>query len=152
MQVKAQGLLNAGKYIEATYGADALAALLKQASPGVRDTYASAIAINWHPVEELYELVELAERRLGDGSGALIEEVGAAGAKANLRGVLLRVALYVAKPSFLMTRIAGMWKQFNDEGSMDLLEMTSEHASIEVRGLKRPSATMCRILTGWVAR
>lgn len=150
MQVKAQGILNAGKYLETRYGQRALANVLRAVSPAVRETYTSSIAINWHPLEELCELVDVAEAQLGDGSGALAQAVGAAGARANLQGVLLRMALYLAKPTFLMTRIAGMWRQFNDEGSMELLEMTPEHASIEVHGVNPPLKTFCHIMTGWV--
>jgi len=150
MQVKAQGLLNAARYLEDTYGRDALASVLRATSPAVRDTYTSAIAINWHPVAELCELVDVAEAQLGNKSGKVARAIGAAGARANLKGVMLRVALYVTKPAFLMARIAGMWRQFNDEGSMELLEMSMEHATIEVRGIKEPLATLCQILTGWV--
>jgi hypothetical protein len=149
MQVKAQGLLNAAKYIEETYGQNALGGILRAASPGVRETYTSAIAINWHPLDELCELVDLAESRLGDGSGAIAKAIGAAGASANLNSMLNRAAFYVGKPSFFMSRIASLWSQFNDEGSMHLLEMTTQRATIEVRGIVQPRATFCHILTGW---
>ncbi len=149
MQVKAQGLLNAGKFVEQKFGPDALKTVLAQCSPGVRQTYESAIAINWHPAEELYEFVRCAEAKFGSPDGALAQAIGAASARINLKGVLLRIGLYVAKPSYLMTRIAGMWRQFNDEGAMELREMTSAGATIELLGLKEPNVVLCNILTGW---
>jgi hypothetical protein len=150
MQVKAQGLLNAGKYIEATYGREGLDVVLRDVSRATRDTYESAIAINWHPVDELCDFVDHAERRFGNGTWDVAQGIGAAGARANLKGVMLRIALYLTKPSFLMTRIAGMWRQFNDEGQMTLVEMTTERAIIEVSGIAKPRATFCHVLTGWV--
>jgi len=150
MQVKAQGLLNAARHIEALYGRDALGLVLRAASPALRETYTSAIAINWHPLAELCEFVDLAEAQLGDGTGKLAEEIGAAGSRANLKGVVVRLAVYLTKPTFLMTRIAGLWRQFNDEGEMILVEMSATRAVLEVRGLAEPRATFCHVLTGWV--
>ena len=77
MQVKAQGLLNAARYLEDTYGRDALASVLRATSPAVRDTYTSAIAINWHPVEEFVEFVDAADRILGRGNLRLAEDIAA---------------------------------------------------------------------------
>jgi hypothetical protein len=151
VKVKAQGLLNAAKYIEDTYGRDALGKVLRASSEAVRETYTSSIAINWHPLEELCEFVDIAGAQLGDGTGAMAEAIGAAGAKANLKGVMNRVAFYIGKPDFLMARVASLWSQFNDEGSMILLEATLDKAVIEVKGVKEPRATFCNILTGWAS-
>ena len=149
MNVKAQGLLNAAKYIEETYGRDALGQVLRRCSPAVRETYTTSIAINWHPLEELCEFVDVAEATLGGGRGKLAQDIGAAGARANMKGMLLRVAFYWGKPEYLMTRIVALWRQFNDEGTMHLLHMEGSEAQIEVRGIVAPKATLCRMLTGW---
>jgi hypothetical protein len=149
MNVKAQGLLNAAKYIEETFGRDALADVLRRCSPAVRETYMTSIAINWHPVEELCEFVDVAEALLGGGNGRLAQDIGAAGARANMKGLLLRIALYWGKPEYMMKRIVGAWRQFNDEGTMELLRMGDSDAIIEVRDIIKPQATLCRILIGW---
>ena len=154
MQMRAQGLLNAAKYIEERFGRDRLGELLRSASPAVRATYTSCIGINWHPVEELCEFSERADGRLATGDGMLIQEIGAAGARASLKRVGLRVAVYRTRPEILMTRVAAMWSQFNDEGSMPVLEVVPPGASefgttkIEVRGVVAPPTTFCRTLTG----
>ena len=147
MNVKAQGLINAAKYIAERFGRDALGDVLRACSAPVRETYTSSIAINWHPVAELCEFVEVAERRLS--CATLAQDVGAAGARANMKGMLLRLAFYWGKPEYLMTRVAGMWRQFNDEGEMELLEMSDSIGRIEVRGVPEPNVTFCHIITGW---
>ena len=48
-----------------------------------------------------------------------------------------------------MKRAAGLWRQFNDEGMMDLLHMDERLVRLEVRDVPKPIATFCRILTGW---
>src|SRR5438045_3689078 len=121
MKVKAQGLLNAAKHVEDTFGRDALGEILRECSPAVRETFTSSIAINWHEVEELCEFVEVAEKKVGSARGKLARDIGAAGARANMKGTLLRIAFYLGKPEFLMKRAAGLWRQFNDEGTMELL-------------------------------
>ena len=149
VQIKAQGLLNAAKWIEAEYGRDTLGVVVRACSPGVRDRYISGIAINWHPVEEFIEFVETADRMIGRGKGQLAEEIGAAGARANMKGPLVRGAFYLAQPEFFLRRVASLWQQFNDEGQM-LVNTLEEHASsVELTGLKTPNATFCAVLTGW---
>jgi predicted hydrocarbon binding protein len=149
MNVKAQGLLNAAKYIEERYGREALGEVVRACSDATRDTFTSSIAINWHPVEELCEFVEVAEAKLGEGRGKLAQEVGAAGARANMKGLLLRLAFYWGKPEFLMKRAAALWRQFNDEGSMELTQFSERLVSFEVKGVVTPRATFCQIITGW---
>lgn len=149
MQVKAQGLLNAARYLEEQYGQEALGEIIRACSPAVRDTYTSSIAINWHPVEELTELVEVAEKTLRVAPGSLAQDIGAAGARANMKGTLLRIAFYWGKPEFLMKRAAGLWRQFNDEGSMTLLHMDHRLVRVEVSGITQPNGTFCGIINGW---
>jgi hypothetical protein len=150
VQVKAQGLLNAARYIEERYGHRALADVIRACSPGTRETYVSSIAINWHPARELIELVDVAEAQLGGVRGKLAQEIGAAGARANMKGTLLRIAFYWGKPEFLMRRAAGLWRQFNDEGEMELVGMDKHHVHVEVRGIHEPNATFCAIILGWI--
>jgi hypothetical protein len=114
----------------------------------VRETYTSTTAINWHPAREFCEFVDVAEREM-NRPGKLAEEVGAAGARANMKGTLLRIALYWGKPDYLMQRLVGVWRQYNDEGQMELVNVGADHATIEVKGILIPSDTFCRILTGW---
>ena len=149
MNVKAQGLLNAAKYIEDHFGRDALGEVLRVCSPTVRETYTSATAIAWHPLVELIEFVDAAEKHFGGPRGKLAREIGAAGARANMKGTLLRIAFYFGRPEYMMKRAANLWRQFNDEGTMELLEMTATLAVIEVRGVPKPNVTFCHILTGW---
>lgn len=149
MQVKAQGLLNATKYLEEAYGQPALRDVIRACSEPLRSRYVAAIAIEWHPVEELVELLEVADRLLGRGDGRIAEEIGASGARANLRGTLTRLAFYVSRPEFLLQRVSSLWRQFNDEGSMALLGVTDTSATIEVRGIKKPYWLFCCTITGW---
>lgn len=149
MQVKAQGLLNATKYLEEAYGQAALRDVIRACSEPLRERYVAAIAIEWHPVEELVEFLEVADRMLGRGDGKIAEEIGASGARANMKGTMVRVAFYVSKPEFLLQRVSGLWRQFNDEGSMALLGVTDYSATIEVKGIKKPYSLFCCTITGW---
>jgi hypothetical protein len=149
MNVKAQGLINAAIYIEQTYGRDTLGEILRACSPAMRETYTSSIAINWHPVEELIEFVDMAETKLQVPKLKIATQIGAAGARANMKGMLLRLAFYVGKPEYLMKRAAALWRQFNDEGSMELTAWEPRFAQVEVKGVHHPNETFCAIITGW---
>lgn len=122
---------------------------MRACSAATRETYTSATVINWHPVEELCEFVEVAESKLSIAHRKLIEEIGAAGARANMQGTLLRLAFYWGKPEFMMKRIASLWRQFNDEEEMSLISFDDRRGQVEVRGIVRPRESFCRLLTGW---
>ena len=149
MNVKAQGLLNAVKWVEDEYGTSALREIIRACSPAVRERYVSAIAINWHPLEELDEFLGVADKVLGQGDGRIAEQIGAAGARANMKGVVIRFAFYVSRPEFLMKRVAGLWKQFNDQGMMRLLDVSASSLRIEVVDVPVPSWLFCCTITGW---
>jgi hypothetical protein len=159
MNVKAQGLLNAVRWVEQTYGPAGLRDVLGACEPSTRSRCTSAIAINWHPVEELLDFVGAAERLLPKSDKWRVpEEIGAAGARANTKGFLIRSIIYISNPEFLLKRVAAAWHQFNDAGEMKLLRLdhrgdeTGENfgsADIAVTGTGLRSALFCRILSGW---
>jgi hypothetical protein len=149
MNVKAQGLINGAKWIEQTHGQPALAAVLRACSAAVRDRYISATAMVWHPLGELLEFVSVADRLLGRGDGAIAEEIGAAGARANMKTVMMRVVVYITRPEFLMRRVAGTWSQFNDEGTMQVVTFDTRRLVVALSGCKELPPLFVRILTGW---
>ncbi len=149
MNVKLQAMLNACRWIEDSYGPTELERVLSAVPPGVRARLAGGIAITWHPQQELLDFLAAAERVLGTGDGRIAERIGAAGASANVSGSLARALFYVARPAFLMRRLAGLWSRFNDEGSMEVLEFADGLLRFEVKGVPRPDALFCATLTGW---
>jgi hypothetical protein len=149
VKIKAQGLLNAAKWIEEEFGLDALERILQACSPQVRERCATAIAINWHPMQEFVEFLTMAEQALGSGSGRLAERIGEQGARNNLKGALIRMAFWVSKPDFLMKRVAGLWRQFNDEGEMVILHADHDVRRFEVTGVSTPNWLFCCTITGW---
>jgi hypothetical protein len=151
VRVKAQGLLNAAKWIDETYGREGLRDVLHACGPAVRERYTGVIAIDWHPVEELIEFVDAAERTVGRdrGAGRVAEGIGAAGARANMKGTLVRIAVWITRPEALMKRATGLWRQFNDEGNMALLHIDDHVARLELTGIKAPNGLFCAVLTGW---
>jgi hypothetical protein len=151
LQIKAQGLLNAARWIEDEYGRDSLGEVLRACSPGVRERYTSVIAIDWHPAGEFIELVQHAERILGGGrsNGRIAEAIGAAGARANMKGTMVRLAAWIARPEALMKRAAGLWRQFNDEGHMELKELGDSTARFELGKIEGLDPAFCAVVTGW---
>jgi hypothetical protein len=117
----------------------------------VRDRYTSVIAIDWHPVGEFIEFVQHAERILGAGHsrGRIADAIGAAGAKANMKGTVVRIAAWIARPEALMKRAAGLWRQFNDEGEMELKELGENVARFELRRAPVLDPVFCAVINGW---
>jgi hypothetical protein len=148
--VKAQGLLHGAAWIRETYGDEALAGVLARCSDAVRDHCATAIAINWIPREELEELLERADETLGKGDGKIAEAMGAASARVNLRHIALRLAFFLARPEYLMRRVAGVWRQYNEEGDMLVREFIHGRMHAELVGMKRPNWFLCCSITGWL--
>ena len=150
MQIKAQGLLNAAEWIEETYGPQALAEVVQSCRSEVRDRFTTAIAIEWHPMDELVDFLRCAEAVLPtERKFEISEAVGAAGARKNTAGQLKRFAFYIVRHDYALKRIAGMWRQFNDAGAMHLRELDEGHALIEVSDVPSPEEHFCATLTGW---
>lgn len=149
MNVKAQGLLNAARWVRETYGEHALADILAQCSEPVRERVRSGIAINWNPIEEYVEFLGAAERLLGRNDGRIAEQAGSYGARVNMKPAIVRISVYLLRPEFLMRRVMGIWSQFNDEGEMRVLSFDEDGAQTELVGIRNPQWLFCCSLTGW---
>jgi hypothetical protein len=147
LNVKAQALLNAARYIEDEYGPEVLAEVLSGCSPAVRERRASAIAINWHPLAEFVEFLVAVTRVFPDP--LIGEKIGAAAARANTRGVMLKVGLMLSKPENVLRRAAAMWRQFNDEGEMKLIKGETTGIEVVITGIPRTPRIFCDTVTGW---
>jgi hypothetical protein len=151
VNVKAQGLLNAASWVRETHGPEAFDRVLASCSPAVRERCAAATTANqWMPMAELVELFAAIDRQLGAGDGKLVEAIGATSARVNLRHLGLRLAFFVARPEFLMRRVAGVWRQYNDEGEMRVLSFNDGEMHSELRGLLAPDWFFCCSITGWL--
>jgi hypothetical protein len=149
VQVKAQGIINACNWVKQEFGIQALERILDECSPSVRIRCTTAIAISWHPVQEFIEFLQSAELVLGSQDGHIAECIGEAGARANFKRPLVRMAFWLANPDFMMRRIARLWHQFNDEGEMRLLHAEDTLRRVEVSGIARPHWLFCCTITGW---
>ncbi len=149
MNVKAQGLLNAARWIQDTYGERALIDVLMKCSEPVRERVGSGIAINWHPIEEFVEFLGVAEQVIGRNDGRIAEQAGSFGARVNMKPAIVRISVYLLRPEFLMRRVMGLWSQFNDEGEMRVLAFDEEGAEAELISIRNPSWLFCCSVTGW---
>jgi hypothetical protein len=150
VNVKAQAILNGVAWVREKYGAQGLETVLGACTPAVRERCSSAIAINWHPHEELAEFLGVADRIFGHGDGVIAEAIGASAARANLRHLALRLAFFLARPPFLMRRVAGVWRQFNEEGEMLVQSFRDGAMDAELVEISRPEWIICCSVTGWL--
>jgi hypothetical protein len=149
VRTKATGLINTIRWIETTYGKASLADVVARCSPPVRARVASAIAIEWVPITEVVEFIENADKVLGTGTGKLAEVAGEAGAHASLKGPMLKLVFYLARPEYLMRRTASFWRQYQDAGEMHLRSFAEGEAVFELTGADETYSIYCGLLTGW---
>jgi predicted hydrocarbon binding protein len=150
VNVKAQGLLHGIAFVRERFGEQEAERVLAACSPAVRDRCATAIAINWIPLAELVEFLTVADRVLGAGDGKIAEAIGAASARINLRHLALRLAFFLGRPEFLMRRVAGVWRQYNERGEMVVREFLSGRMLAELTGFPEPDWYLCCSITGWL--
>jgi hypothetical protein len=149
VKVKAHSFINAAAWFRTAYGDQALAEVLSKCGKSVRDRYVSAIALEWHSVDELIEFVQAAEAYLGKPRGQVATQMGATAARANVGGIVKRTVFYFANPDYLFRRIASMWRQYNDEGELTVREFNDRGASLELSAIAVPNQYFCALLTGW---
>ena len=150
VKVKAQGLLHGAAWVRETHGESTLRNVLSSCSAAVRERCTIAEPTDWIPDNELAEFLGVADRALGRGDGRIAEELGAASARANLRNFTLRLAFFLANPEFLMRRVAGVWRQYNDAGAMHVREFTAGRMNAELVGIPEPDWFICCSVTGWL--
>jgi hypothetical protein len=150
VNVKAQGLLNGAAWLRQKYGDAGFDRVFAACSAPVQRSCREAAALDWVPQEELAEFLAVADRELGSGDGAIAEAMGAAAARANLRHLALRLAFFLGRPEFLMRRVAGVWRQYNEEGEMCVREFTGGRMLAELVGMANPDRFICSSVTGWL--
>jgi hypothetical protein len=150
VKVKAQGLLHGAAWLRETFGEGGLQTVLAECSPDVRERVSTAIALNWIPQAELAEFLRVADRTLGVGDGKIAESIGAASARVNLRHMALRLAFFLGRPEFLMRRVAGVWRQYNEEGDMIVHEFTPGRMLAELARVPDPDWFVCCSVSGWM--
>jgi predicted hydrocarbon binding protein len=151
VNVKAQALLHGAAWVRERFGEPALEQVLSACDPAVRERVMTGHAIAWHPVAELDAFLNALDRTLGRGDGKLAEAAGAAAARVNLRRMGVRIAFFLARPEFILRRVAGVWRQYNDAGEMRVLEFGSGRMVAELVGVGTPSWGFCCSITGWLA-
>jgi len=149
VKIKLQGLLNGVTALREEFGDEATQRVIQSCSESVRERCENGIAIEWHDVAEFCEFLEQAERQLGTGDGHIAQLVGAAGATINTKSLIKRAAMFTLQPEFVLRRVSAAWDQFNDEGSLDVLEVTTNRCSIELSGVDGLDPLFCATLTGW---
>ncbi len=150
MNVKAQGLLHGADWLRETFGERGLEEVLGACTPRIRERCETAIAIDWIPQDELVELLTVADHKLGVGDGKIAEAIGAASARLNLRHMALRLAFFLGRPEFLMRRVAGVWRQYNEKGDMVVREFVRGRMIAELEALPTPDWFICCSVTGWL--
>jgi len=118
--------------------------------PAVRERLATGNALDWHPLDELDEFLTVLDRVAGRGDGTVAQGAGAASARVNLGRMGMRLAFFLGRPEFLMRRVAGVWRQYNDEGEMRVLEFGNGRMTTELVGVQSPSWAFCASITGWL--
>ena len=71
MNVKLQGLLNAARWVDQTYGPATLTDVRARCSPAVCERLDSGIANTWHPFAEFVEFLTATEEALGHRDGRI---------------------------------------------------------------------------------
>lgn len=150
MDIKLQATLNAVDFLVETYGPFALEEVLEKAGTDVRIHVETGIAINWHPMSHYVAVLHAAEEVVGDGSGRVATLLGAAAAKRNVQGGVIRAVFYLGKPEFLLRRAANLWRRYNKEGMMHVLEFSESQAIVEVVDVPEPDFFFCCTLVGWL--
>lgn len=71
---------------------------LHSADPQGGERYMTGIAIEWHDGAEFEEFLGAAEKTIGGSAGSVATEIGAAGARRSMTGLIHRLAFYAPSP------------------------------------------------------
>ena len=108
------------------------------------------VRTDWYPYEAFAQLLEGAERDLGDGTGALSRELGIAAAKSDLRGAFAVLKL-LASPQHLIGSCERVWpRYYRNAGRMIAIATRPENTVLRILDFPTMSPAHCRMMEGWM--
>lgn len=109
-----------------------------------------ALKSNWYPMSLFIALTQAIDRICGKGDGALYRQVAGQTAEDDLSTVY-KVFFKFAKPSFIISKAASLWRQYYDTGQ---LHVTSQpgFCELELIDFGEPSFVHCESVIGWAMR
>ncbi|HET6582188.1 MAG TPA: hypothetical protein VFG69_02050 [Nannocystaceae bacterium] len=108
------------------------------------------VRTEWYPYEAFAQLLEGADRDLGDGKGALCFELGVAAAKSDLRGAFAVLKL-LASPQHLIGSCERVWpRYYRNAGRMIAAATRPENTVLRILDFPTMSPAHCRMMEGWM--
>ena len=139
------------KELRARVDADRVTASLKTWGRELAVVTAERVSrTEWYPYAAFAQLLTGAERELGDGTGTLSRELGAAAAKSDLRGAFAVLKL-LASPRHLIGSCERVWpRYYRNAGRMEAVSTRPENTMLRIHDFPAMVPAHCRMMEGWM--
>jgi hypothetical protein len=154
-KVRGASLRGTTDFIRVTFGADALACVLRELSPETRrvmgDDGLAPLPFGWYDCGALTELNARMDALLGQGDLALARAAGKALAFDDVNR-FFKWLLRLTGPKLLFTRAAGVWRNYHDAGRYVVESIGERQAVLRIEDWDSAHPVMCRRIEGWIER
>lgn len=149
MQIKGSILIARLAYVRERFGESALKEVLRDLPDQDRDLLEGSLTnIAWHPFEVGKRLDEAIVRVLGKGNAQVFEDMGAASARVNLRGVH-QLFLAPDDPQAFMARAHIIYRSYYDKGRREYQATSPTSGIMTTYDAETYSSFDCMTVVGW---
>ena len=141
-------------YLERHFGPQGASQVVNALTPAHRELLRDGLLVSgWYPLSLSDDILDCAERLLGQSDGSLCREIGKASAR---KGLTTARSVFAAKPSpsEIAAKMARstelLWQTYYNCGSMRTRAIDEHAIESELIGIDVDSRWMCHILTGYI--
>jgi hypothetical protein len=150
--VKAAAVLARIKFIKERYGDPGYARVLEALERRTRERLSALVlSQEWLPLSCMTELIDVTDRVLGSGDGALCREMARYAADANLT-TLYRIFFRISSASFVLSKASALWNVHYDSGRLESAEAGMKTIALRIADFDTPHCTHCRSVFAWAER
>jgi hypothetical protein len=141
-------------YLERQFGPDGALQVVNALTPAHRELLRDGLLVSeWYALSLSDDILDCAERLLGQSDGSLCRAIGKASAR---KGLTTARSTFAAKPSpgEIAAKMARstelLWQSYYDCGSMRTRAIDKHEIESELMGITVGSRWMCHVLTGYI--
>lgn len=150
-RVKGTAVQSSLRYVKERFGQAAVARILERLAPSDREPLEQVLASSWYPMDAFLHFMQEAQRQLGAQEPDVVRNMGRASCDYGMTTVY-KVFFKLGSPEFVISRAAGVFSSYYDEGGIRIVESGRGRAAVELTGFEGGAPQFCERLHGWMQR
>ena len=149
VKVKGSGIGYTKEYIVKKYGKETMDRIMSFLPEDAAATVQNAIPSAWYPIEHMGHLTDGIKRVVGAKERYAVFEISRESAKTTF-STLYKIFFKLGNPSFIMDRVASVWRNMASEGDLSVVERGDKFVVVRLSNFPYRHPDYCgHRLRGW---